>query len=68
MGKKTSEKADDNLSGFKVGDRVKKEQVLIELDADEPKADVRAKEAALESLRISLAVLQRPGAARNSDG
>jgi RND family efflux transporter MFP subunit len=36
------------------GDRVKKGQVLIRLDDDEPKADVRAKEAALEGLRIQL--------------
>lgn len=36
-----------------LGARVKKGQVLIELDADEPKADVRAKEAALNSATIS---------------
>ncbi len=38
----------------KAGDHVKREQVLIKLDADEPKADVRAKEANLESSRVSL--------------
>src|SRR5262245_17132026 len=32
----------------KVGDRVKKGQVLVEIDHDEPEADVRAKEAILE--------------------
>ena len=36
------------------GDRVKKGQVLVRLDDDEPKADVRAKEAAVEGLRIEL--------------
>jgi cobalt-zinc-cadmium efflux system membrane fusion protein len=37
----------------KAGDRVKKDQVLIKLDADEPQADVRNKEAILESARVS---------------
>jgi RND family efflux transporter MFP subunit len=35
------------------GDRVKKGQVLVKLDADEPEADVRAKEAALDSAKGS---------------
>jgi RND family efflux transporter MFP subunit len=42
----------------KVGDRVKKDQLLVELDADEPKADVRAKEATLESCQVSSRQLQ----------
>jgi multidrug resistance efflux pump len=41
-----------------VGDRVKKDQPLIKLDADEPEADVRAKGAALEELKASMARLQ----------
>ena len=36
-----------------IGDRVKKGQVLIELDADEPKADVRNKEAVLQAAIIT---------------
>src|SRR5947209_288018 len=32
-----------------LGDRVKKGDKLVQLDADEPKADVRAKEANLEA-------------------
>jgi membrane fusion protein, heavy metal efflux system len=36
------------------GDRVKKGQTLVRLDDDEAKADVRAKEAALERARIEL--------------
>jgi RND family efflux transporter MFP subunit len=36
------------------GDRVKKGQVLIKLDADEPQADVRAKEAVLTSAQVAL--------------
>jgi membrane fusion protein (multidrug efflux system) len=42
----------------KVGDAVKKDQVLVELDADEPKADVRTKEANLESCRVLTQHLQ----------
>jgi multidrug efflux pump subunit AcrA (membrane-fusion protein) len=38
----------------RVGDRVKKGQPLILIDADEPKADVRAKEGALQELLASL--------------
>src|SRR6476646_8503241 len=33
------------------GDRVKKDQLLIKLDDDEPRADVRAKQAALTELQ-----------------
>jgi RND family efflux transporter MFP subunit len=33
------------------GDHVKKDQVLVKLDADEPEADVRAKEASLDSAK-----------------
>jgi HlyD family secretion protein len=40
------------------GDRVKKGQVLIKLDDDEPRADVRAKEAALAEVRAGLARLK----------
>jgi HlyD family secretion protein len=36
------------------GDRVKKGQVLVKLDDDEPQADVRAKEAALKELKAGL--------------
>ena len=36
------------------GDRVKKGQVLVKLDDDEARADVRAKQAALENARIAL--------------
>jgi multidrug resistance efflux pump len=36
------------------GDRVKKDQKLVEIDADEPKADLRGKEAALRELEASL--------------
>ena len=42
-----------------VGDRVKKGDPLVELDADEPKADVRAKIANLEAAEIVLAEAQR---------
>jgi HlyD family secretion protein len=42
----------------KPGDRVKKEQRLVELDADEPKADLASKKAALEAARASLARLR----------
>jgi membrane fusion protein (multidrug efflux system) len=41
------------------GDRVKKEQKLVQLDDDEPKADVRNKEALLESARVVLKEAQR---------
>jgi RND family efflux transporter MFP subunit len=41
------------------GDRVKKGQPLVKLDADEPEADVRAKEAALEGARVALAEARR---------
>jgi multidrug resistance efflux pump len=37
------------------GDRVKKDQLLVKLDDDEPQADVRAKQAALHELKASLA-------------
>jgi RND family efflux transporter MFP subunit len=37
-----------------VGDRVKKRDKLVQLDADEPKADVRAKHANLEAAEIVL--------------
>ena len=37
-----------------VGDRVKKGDALIQIDADEPKADVRAKVANLEALQVVL--------------
>jgi multidrug resistance efflux pump len=36
------------------GDRVKKEQVLVKLDDDEPQADVRARKAALAEMKASL--------------
>jgi RND family efflux transporter MFP subunit len=38
----------------KPGDRVKKDQVLVKLDDDEPKADVHAKEAAWENAKVTL--------------
>jgi multidrug resistance efflux pump len=41
-----------------VGDHVKKGQALVKLDADEPEADVRGKQAALKEVRASLARLQ----------
>jgi RND family efflux transporter MFP subunit len=37
----------------KPGDRVKKEQVLVLLDADEPQADLRAKKAMAESAKVA---------------
>ncbi len=37
----------------KPGDRVKKDQVLVELDADEPKADLRAKKAAAAAAKVT---------------
>jgi HlyD family secretion protein len=40
------------------GDRVKKDQPLVLIDADEPKADVRAKEAALKELKAGLEKLK----------
>ncbi len=40
------------------GDRVKKDQPLVIIDQDEPKADVRAKEAALKELQAGLAKLK----------
>jgi membrane fusion protein (multidrug efflux system) len=43
----------------KPGDRVKKDQVLVKLDDDEPKADVKAKEAAWETTKVLLAEAQR---------
>jgi RND family efflux transporter MFP subunit len=43
----------------KPGDRVKKDQVLVKLDDDEPQADVRAKEAAWEGTKVSLAEARR---------
>jgi multidrug resistance efflux pump len=42
----------------KLGDRVKKEQPLVKLDDDEPQADLRAKKAAHEELKASLARLK----------
>lgn len=41
------------------GDRVKKDQVLVKLDDDEAKADVRSKEALLEGARIGLKEARR---------
>lgn len=41
-----------------VGTRVKKDQPLVKIDADEPEADVKAKEAALVELQAGLARLQ----------
>jgi len=41
------------------GDRVKKGQVLVKLDDDEPQADVRAKKAALQNAVISLTEARR---------
>ncbi len=38
----------------RVGDRVKKGDKIVRLDDDEPKADVRAKQAAVESAEITL--------------
>jgi multidrug resistance efflux pump len=40
------------------GDRVKKDQLLVKLDDDEPQADVRAKKAALNEMRAALARLK----------
>ena len=40
------------------GDRVKKDQPLVIIDQDEPKADVRAKEAALKEMKAGLAKLK----------
>ena len=40
------------------GDQVKRNQVLIKLDADEPHADVRARQAVLAALKASLARLK----------
>ena len=42
----------------KAGERVKKDQRLVEIDADEPKADLAAKKAILEAARASLARLK----------
>jgi RND family efflux transporter MFP subunit len=41
------------------GDRVKKDQVLVKLDADEPEADVRVKEAAMDSAKAALQEARR---------
>jgi multidrug resistance efflux pump len=41
-----------------VGDRVKKGQVLVKIDDDEPAADVRARKAAVAELEASLARLK----------
>jgi membrane fusion protein (multidrug efflux system) len=38
----------------KVGDKVKKDQVLVRIDADEPKADLRSKEASWKEMQASL--------------
>jgi multidrug efflux pump subunit AcrA (membrane-fusion protein) len=43
----------------KSGDRVKKGQVLVKLDDDEPQADVRAKKATVESSRVTLEETRR---------
>jgi HlyD family secretion protein len=40
------------------GDRVKKDQLLVKLDDDEPQADVRAKKAALNEMKAALAKLK----------
>jgi multidrug resistance efflux pump len=40
------------------GDRVKKDQLVVKLDDDEPQADVRAKKAALHELKAGLAKLK----------
>jgi multidrug resistance efflux pump len=40
------------------GDHVKKDQLLVKLDDDEPQADVRAKKAALNELKAGLAKLK----------
>ena len=40
------------------GDRVKKDQLLVKLDDDEPQADVRAKRAALSEMKAGLARLK----------
>jgi HlyD family secretion protein len=42
----------------KAGDRVKKDQRLVVLDEDEPKADVASKKAALDAARATLARLK----------
>lgn len=41
------------------GDKVKKGQALVKLDDDEPKADVRAKKAAVENARVVYKEAQR---------
>src|SRR5262249_50773393 len=41
-----------------VGEHVKKGQALVKLDADEPEADLRGKQAALKEVRANLARLQ----------
>lgn len=41
------------------GARVKKDQVLVKLDDDEPQADVRAKQAALENAQVVLTEARR---------
>jgi multidrug resistance efflux pump len=41
------------------GERVKKDDKLVEIDADEPKADVRAREATLKEMQASLERLKR---------
>jgi RND family efflux transporter MFP subunit len=41
------------------GDRVKKNQVLVRLDDDEPRADVRARKASLETAQITLKEARR---------
>jgi HlyD family secretion protein len=43
----------------KPGDRVKKEQVLVKIDDDEPKADLAAKTATWESAKVSLTEARR---------
>jgi membrane fusion protein (multidrug efflux system) len=53
----------------KPGDRVKKGQVLVKLDDDEAQADVRTKQAALESATIALREARRSLAScENSSG
>jgi HlyD family secretion protein len=41
-----------------VGDKVKKDQVLVKIDEDEPKADMMAKKAAVTEMEASLARLK----------
>jgi RND family efflux transporter MFP subunit len=47
----------------KPGDRVRKGQLLVQLDDDEPQADVRARRASLEAARVTLKESRRALAA-----